>query len=656
MRLVTTSIHPDAVIEFEVLTTGVGKQLRVEIEYSDAAGLAGVGRADVSIARARGQLSIASPKLWSAERPHLYDVAVRLFDGNMLIEDQRLRSGIRTVAVDPTNGLRVNGEKVLLRGACVHHDNGVLGAATHRDAERRRARLLKSTGFNAIRSSHNPLSRAFLDACDEFGLYVLDELTDVWYQHKTPYDGAADFDTAWRDDARAMIAEDRNRPSVIMYSIGHEIGETSTPRGIALTTTMNDFFHELDPTRPTTAAINFLLNWMLASRGASPFQGESTEVEVAEKKSSTAANALAAQIGSMMKLIARLPKADKATRDALAATDIAGYNYAYSRYRGDRRRYPGRIILGTESFPGDLPAIWKQVQSVPGVIGDFIWTGWDYLGEVGLGYWSYGDEPVTTSKRFPGVLSGSGVLDITGLPNAAALLAQAVWGTLSAPAIAVRPLDRAGQRIGKTPWRSTDAIPSWSWRGISGKAEIEVYSDDDQVELLLNGRSLGRKRAGRRAGFVARFSVSYEPGTLEAVGFRRGREVSRSSLSSARTPRLRLRAEETVAPGVDELAFVWVELADDQGIVESNAIDVAALEVSGGAELVGFGSASPTTTETFGATQHQTYRGRALAVLRGTGAAGPVQVVARSTSHGDAELELEPAAVPVTVGTGIVAA
>lgn len=586
------------------------------------------------------RLTVPDARPWSHEHPYLYETTVRLLDGDDELHRRTLRAGLRTLHVDAERGLLVNGEPVLLRGACVHHDSGVLGAATFRAAEFRRARILKANGFNAIRSAHNPISRDLLDACDELGLYVMDELTDVWYQPKTAHDAAPRFAGTWRDDARAMVAKDHARPSVIMYSIGNEVTETATARGAETARELHDFITGLDPHRPTTVAINLALN-VLASRGKSPYklEEEPAEPRKPSKVTSTVANVLNDRLGGLMRLISRLPVADRVSRDAFAAVDVAGYNYAYNRYAGDRKRYPGRVILGTESMPGDLPRIWPIVERVPGVIGDFIWTGWDYLGESGIGTWAYGDSAGGINKPYPALLAGPGAIDITGRPGAPALLARAVWGELTAPAIAVRPLDHAGERTLRTAWRASDAVPSWAWHGCEGRvAEIEVYSADDEVELLLDGRSLGRRRPRR---FLARFRTPYRPGELVAVGYRAGRETGRSALVSAGPARLRLVAETGVlaADGRD-LAFVHVELADEHGTVEMLAADTVTVDVAGPASLAAFGSAAPETEETFTGDTHTTYYGRALAVIRAGDAPGTITVTATSREHGVATVEV----------------
>ncbi|MET0828888.1 MAG: glycoside hydrolase family 2 TIM barrel-domain containing protein [Microbacterium sp.] len=645
LQIVTRALRPvagrvDATVEVSVYTAGVisaGAAVVVEFEY-DGQPVAR-RKAEVTGTAVTVEVPIPAARLWSAESPDLYDVSVSLLVDGHVVDERLVRTGVRTVEVDARRGLRVNGREVLLRGTAVHHDNGPLGAATLAAAERRRANLLKQAGYNAVRSAHNPLSRAFLDACDEIGLYVMDELTDVWFAPKTLHDGAARFLDEWRDDVSAMVAKDRNRPSVIMYSIGNEIAEASSARGVELARQMTAFLTGIDPTRPTTIAVNPLLAMMAARSNSSPDDGPKAPAE-RTSATSTVANLLTAKLGRMMVMASALPAADKATRDIFAAVDIAGYNYGYANYGKARRRYPERVIVGTESMHGDLPAIWKRVTSVPGVIGDFSWTGWDYLGEVGLGYWSYGAEAGGIAKPFPGTFAGCGAFDITGAPGATLLLAQAVWGITGMPGIAVRPLDRAGRRPNKTPWLPTDAVQSWSWRGNEGVAQIEVYSADDQIELLLNGRSLGRRAAGPKRGYVARFRVPFEPGELVAVAYRNGEETGRSSLRSAGQPRLRLRAETPELHGPDDLAYVWIELADETGTVDAASDDRVTVSVSGPGILAGLGSAAPSTLESFVDDVRSTHRGRAIAIVRGTEEHGEVTVRVTSERHGEASLSL----------------
>lgn len=583
------------------------------------------------------QLSVREPRPWSSDSPHLYRLVAEVRQDDVVVDERRERVGLRTISVDARQGLRVNGQTVLLRGGCIHHDNGLLGAATHRAAEFRRIRLLKEAGFNAIRSAHNPISRHLLDACDEIGMYVLDELADYWIVSKTAHDFAWRFRDTWREDADRMVEKDRNRPSVIMYASGNEIPETATPEGVGLTREITEYLHELDPDRPVTVAINLFLN-TLVSIDQSPYKKRSKEDT--SLAGSTEANVMINQIGRMMDLVSRLPRADKASRDAFANVDIAGYNYGLGRYRRDVRAYPERVILGSETLPGDVARAWHLVQKYPAVIGDFIWAGWEYLGEVGVSVWVEGKK-AGLSKPYPYIISGPGMFDLTGRPDITLRLAQAAWGELDAPAIGVRPVNLSGVPMVRSAWRKTDAVESWSWQGCEGaKAEIEVYSAEDRVTLFLNGRRIGSRRTGRRHGYLARFAAPYEPGELTAVAYRNGVEVSRTTLRSAR-PTLTLavsaEAESIAADGAD-LVFAHLSLQDADGVVEMLADEQVTVTVSGPGELVGYGTAAPATEEEFTADTRTTFRGRALAIVRSTGEPGTITITARAESRGEVTL------------------
>jgi hypothetical protein len=337
-----------------------------------------------------------------------------------------------------------------------------------------------------------------------------------------------------------------------------------------------------------------------------------------------------------MGLLPLIPAADKVTRDAAASVDVVGYNYAWRRYAKDAKLYPARVMCGTESFPGDIVNFWGEVERRPYVIGDFMWIGWDYLGETGIGVYSYNPSGAAFSTPYPGLLAGSGAIDITGLPGAPMLLARAVWDLLEGPAIAVRPLDHAGQKSAHTPWRTTDAIPSWSWRGQQGTlAQVEVYSHADAVELFCNGVSLGRKPAGPAHKFQADYKLPYAPGELTAVEYRGGRETGRTTLRSSSGPLTLKLTADTPPPG--DVVYVAVDVVDGSGTPEMLADDDLVLTVEGG-EPAGFGSARPVSADGFTSGQARTYYGHALAAIRPTG--GPLKVTVTGQGLGQAVLEL----------------
>lgn len=559
-------------------------------------------------------LTIPDARLWSAEDPYLYTAHITAGPG----DETDLTFGIRKITWGP-EGLFINGKRTLLRGGCIHHDNGILGAATYDEAEWRRVRILKEAGFNAVRSAHNPASRALLDACDYYGLYVIDETFDMWYNRKTRFDYGCDFEACWQEDISAMVERDQVHPSVIFYSIGNEVAEPVEPKGLTYGKKQIDLIHRLDATRPVTCGLNLMVMGR-AAKGQGIYQdGEQKTGNIQQnsdekvKNGSLAFNIVASFMGSGMNKGGNSPKIDALATPVIDALDIAGYNYGSGRYPLEGKLHPQRIIFGSETFPQDIYKNWEMVRRYPYLLGDFMWTAWDYLGEAGLGAWSYtGGMPF--NRPYPWILSGAGVIDILGIPDGSCKYASTVWGLESDPVIAVRPVNHPGVRVSKSVWRGTNAIMSWSWAGCDGnKAEVEVYSDQACVELLLNGRSFGRKKVKE---CKAVFKVKYAPGTLTTVAYDdSGRETGRCELRSAVGPfGVVVRPEKQKArPG--EIVYVPVNIEGKNGLVESNADRKLTITVEGG-ELLAFGSANPCTEEQYHTGSFTTFYGRALAIVR----------------------------------------
>ncbi|WP_174189382.1 glycoside hydrolase family 2 protein, partial [Nocardia barduliensis] len=481
IRVRTLSIGAPALVEVELRFANPDRRtVRAGVELSSGGAVVAAESASTDGSSARIVLEVPEPRLWSADEPNLYDCVVVLRADEQVLDERHSRVGLRTVALDARRGLLINDIPVLLRGGNIHHDNGVIGSLALPAAERRRARILKENGFNAVRSAHNPLSAAMLDACDEVGLYVMDETTDVWWNAKTRYDDARTFLDQWPVDLDEMVLRDRNHPSVIMYSISNENGETAARAGIELARLMTARIHELDGTRPVTAGVNIALN-AFAKRDAVPptepaAAGEPL-MDKMKKLDSTGFNIVAQFVTPAVHAVTRSKRADLGTRGIFDILDVAGYNYGANRFRRDADAHPARIMVGTEDMPGDIVRIWPLVEQIPNLIGDFLWAGWDYLGEVGVGHWVYGRRWAGLIKPYPFVSSGCGVIDITGRPGAPAALARAVWSPDTPPTIAVRPLDVSGERVAKAAWRPSDAVDSWSWRGRDGqRAHVEVYS------------------------------------------------------------------------------------------------------------------------------------------------------------------------------------
>ncbi|WP_433518951.1 glycoside hydrolase family 2 TIM barrel-domain containing protein [Nonomuraea sp. CA-143628] len=590
---------------------------------------------------ARQRLYVRDPSLWSPDSPALYTCAVSITGvvpdlGTSDIDAVKVAFGIRSLRLDPEHGLRINGETVKLRGACVHHDNGPLGAATFAQAEERRVRLLKGAGFNAIRMSHHPMSIAMLDACDRLGMLVVDEAFDMWTWGKSPFDYSLDFPEWWERDIEAMVAKDFNHPSVVLYSLGNEIPEAGSATGAMWGRRLAEKVRALDGTRFLTNAINNLLALLPDLRAKA---GEDTGI-----------NTLLADSGFDVNAVAGSELVTTRTAESYSVLDVAGMNYSEIRYATDRTLFPNRIILGTETFPPRIDDNWRLVKQHSHVIGDFTWTGWDYLGEVGIGRPQYStpDTPRPTFiAPYPYLLAGCGDLDITGHRLPASYYREIVFGLRSQPYLAVRRPRHHGKTVMSSRWAWSDAIASWTWPGHeTAPITVEVYSDADEVELLLNGRSLGRGPVGERHRFRTAFEITYEPGELLAIAYRDGVESGRDLLRTATGP-VALRAvpdRPVITADVGDLAYITLTLVDSAGTVHTAADRPVRVEVSGGGRLLGFGSADPSNKERFDATEHHTCQGRALAVVKPTAPGGirltavapdcdPVEVLVRVESR-----------------------
>lgn len=601
VKITTLSIEP-AVIKVETKATA---DVTVEILDGNAV-----------IASASGncvEITVPNAKLWSNETPNLYTAKVTC--GEDMVDE---KFGIRIITWS-NRGLFINGQETLLRGGCVHHDNGVVGAVTYDESEWRRIRIMKEAGFNAIRSSHNPCSRAMLEACDYYGVYMMDESFDMWYNRKNKFDYGLDFETCWEEDTTAMVNRDYNHPCVIMYSIGNEVAEPGEAKGIEYGKKQIDLIHSLDATRPVTCGLNLMVMSRYAkgqgiykdgeqNTGAKDQGGKEEKVQ----NGSLIFNMMATFIGTNMNNGGNSPKVDALATPIIDALDIAGYNYGSGRYPLEEKEHPERIIFGSETFPQDIHKNWEMVKKYPYLIGDFMWTSWDYLGEAGIGAWSY-TGGMAFNRPYPWVLAGAGVIDICGIPDGSCRYASTVWGLEKAPRIAVKPVNHK-VRPSKSTWRGTNAIESWAWSGCDGnKAEVEVYADAAAVELLINGKSLGKKKV---KACQAIFKTRYVPGELTAVAYdASGKELSRSSLHSASGKQSICVAPEVESAKAGQVIYVPVSVIGENGVVESNADRKLTVTVTGG-ELLGFGSANPCTEEQYHTGSFTTYHGRALAVIR----------------------------------------
>ena len=579
-------------------------------------------------------IPVVAPRLWSVGSPQLYRAEVSLLVAGNVADTAATSFGIRTVEVDAERGLRINGEPVKLRGACLHHDNGLLGACAIDRAEERRVELMKAHGFNAIRTAHNPPSSSFLDACDRLGMLVMDEAFDQWERQKNAQDYHLHFADWWQRDVSAMVLRDRNHPSVIMWSIGNEIPERAEPRGVELAKQLTAWIRTLDPTRPMSAGINGV--------GGS---------------------------GGGEKLDA-----------AFQFLDVGGYNYMPNLYKLDHTRHPRRVILGTESFPRAAYPSWRPVEQFPYVIGDFVWTGMDHLGESSIGNAqlnSPGRAPGGgggTGAPRPGVAPGAagagapggasaaqgpaapgtfgammaggsssislpfpwfncycGDIDLIGQPKVQWFHRRVIWGLSTLEMAVQRPVPE-GRTEAVSMWGWSDELRSWTWPGSEGKTlKVRVYSSGDQVRLLLNGKEVGIKPVSPETELKAEFDVPYSPGELKAVAMSSGRPIAELSFKTVGKPaKLRLTADRaSIRRDRNDLSYVTVEVIDQAGELVPDAVVPVSLSVSGPAELAAAGSANPKDVWSFRRSRPKTFHGRCLAILRSKGLAGAATLRAR---------------------------
>jgi len=567
VRIITKSINP-AVLLISVDTAKEAENCDIvtEVLWQNQVVASGSG--------ANCSIIVPDAKLWEDEHPNLYEVHVILKDKNQIVDEHTVKTGIRMLEWDSARGLQVNGKSVKLRGGCIHHDNGPLGACNFAKAELRKASILKKAGYNAVRYSHNPASKAFLDACDQVGLYVMDESFDQWKAKKSDYDYGMYFEQEWEKDITSMVLKDINHPSVIMYSIGNEIADTGNKEGAAISRQLSSLCKRLDPSRPTVNAINPVVSVMGASFNNSTTSVDDVVNPYAETKNAQAtasllANIIATVAPSISKLMGKPKKVEKKLKQCFDEVDIVGYNYAEQCYHLHNEWNPQRIMVGTETYPQLIARNWDMVKSYPYLIGDFMWTAWDYLGEAGIGVPIYGTKRGGFNRPYPCISGGCGAIDMTGFMEAPAYYAAIVWEKYRKPYIGVRPVNHAGEKYFFGMWRGTDVVHSWSWEGIEGrKAEIEVFSIGERIELFQDGKSLGKKPL---VDYKAAYQTTYKPGELIAVSYGKdGKEIARESLKSAGIETILsvLPEDSKLKADGDDLAFVSVEITDENGIIK----------------------------------------------------------------------------------------
>ena len=525
-------------------------------------------------------VEIANPDLWSVDSPTLYTAEIKIESGKNLKDIISIPFGIRSISFSAKDGFLLNGKSIKLKGGCVHHDNGLLGAIAIDRAEERKVELLKANGYNAVRCAHNPPSEKFLEACDRLGILVIDESFDQWQKQKNPDDYHLYFDEWHEKDLASMILRDRNHPSIIMWSIGNEIKERSDSSGVVIASRLKEIVKKYDDTRPVTAAINDYWDNPNQNWSVSPL--------------------------------------------AFASLDVSGYNYMLKEYENDIKRFPDRVLYGSETTAMERAANWDMVEKHPSIIGDFIWTAIDYLGESGIGHAlniKKGDAEPPLFLDWPWFNAWCGDIDICGYKKPQAAIRDILWNESKIEMLAHSPVPEGfEQKI--TYWGWPDNEQSWNWEGYEGQLiDVTVYTRYPSVRLYLNGKLLEEKQTESKNPankYTAKFKVKYEPGTLKATGINSGEEKESAILATTGKPvKIRLKADRPdINNSKNDLSYVQVELIDkDENIVPDNDV-ILKLDISGNGRILAAGNASPTDMESFRSPTPKTYKGKALIIIQ----------------------------------------
>lgn len=592
----------------------------------------------------RQRVCIKTPKLWNCDTPNLYECRVSVVLGEKVIDETIETIGIRTISLEPINGLQINGKRVKLRGACIHHDNGIIGAASFEKAEERKIKLLKEAGFNSIRSSHHPISKSMMRACDRYGVLVMDELSDVWTYHKNPHDFAIHFTDYWEQEVERMVKKDYNHPSVIFYSAGNEIPEVGLDSGAQMKRRICNKFHELDKTRYTTDGINGSMSITYGCGMESLLKdmlGDS--LDMGGMNGANALNAyMSLKTGERADEFACHPFVTEAIEESVMASDVTGLNYLTGRHVLEKNLHPNKTVIGAETYPADIVRLWKLVKENPHILGDYTWAGHDYLGEAGCGIFHY-DGTANFSNVYPERTAYIGDLDLIGYRRPISYLREIVFGLRKQPYIAVERLNRYGMKPSKTAWMYKDNIESWTWPGYEGKpAIVDVYADAEEVELFLNGKSLGKKSAGEENSYTATYELLYVPGELEAVAYNDSKEIGRYKIkTSGSVNKITAVADTSILKaGGEDLAFITIFLTDQEGNRNMYEQKLLRIDVKGEGVLQGFGSANPCSLESYDSTECNTYDGYAMAVVRAGQSHGKIQITISAKDCEDNVIEL----------------
>ena len=546
--------------------------------------------------------TVDNPALWGIENPALYTARISILAQNKLIDQVESKFGIRSLEFSAEDGFLLNGKQTLLKGACLHHDNGLLGAMAFPRAEERRVKIMKQNGYNAIRTAHNPPSKAFLEACDKQGMLVIDESFDMWIKPKRPNDYHQYYEKWWKKDTRAMLLRDRNHPSIIMWSIGNEIQERADSAGLIIAEKAIDFIKSIDTTRPVTMA--------LCGFWDNP-----------EKEWDDSA-------------------------PAFAQLDVGGYNYQPQQYISDHKKHPERIMYGSESVSKQAYRYWQKVVDLPYVIGDFIWTGMDYIGEAGIGHSTY-KEPGDSSDSFhmpwPWYISWCGEIDILGNKKAPAYYRDILWKESDLEMLVHEPIPEGKYELVHF-WGWPKEYKSWNWQGYEKKElKVSVYSNYPKVKLELNGELIGAKAVPQDSKPKVTFRVPYQKGELKVSGIKAGQVQEIQSLeTTGQVEKLILQAERKQIPADrQEICYINVMAVDEDGALVPDAKTPVNFNIAGAGELLSAGSANPKVNGSFKDEKFELFRGKGMIIVRSTGEPGACSIKVESDNIESAKVNLK---------------
>ncbi len=564
---------------------------------------------------------LAQPVLWSPETPYLYSMEMELVFDDVVEDTHSQTFGIRTISVSAETGLLLNGREIKLRGGCIHHDHGALGAASFPAAEYRKLKKLKAAGFNAVRCSHNPPSTAFLDACDRLGMLVMDEAFDMWNIRKNPLDYSLWFADWCERDIRSMVMRDRQHPSVISYSTGNEIPERDgTSNAARWSKVLADAIRRYDTTRPVTHA--FCRFWM------------SSDSEAPEDYN----------YGG--KGMDGTPHWETRIEGVCAPLDMVGYNYLYERYESDHDVFPKRVIWGSETHALNIYHSWKKVMENPYVIGDFTWTAYDNLGEAGAGrsLWARdGEIKCLNLADYPWRTCYQGDFDLCGYRRPQSYFRERVWRRGCKPVMFTTHPEHYGEGYTGTDWHWYDVNPTWTFDDayIGKPVKVDVYTDADEVAFTLNGKGFGRARVNEN---TATMDIPYEKGVLKAEAFKDGKFIGCDVLETVGDAKaVKLSPEsDTLRADNRDLCFIDISVIDENGCLVPHAECELTAECVGG-ELLCIFSGNPANEDDYTSDKCHAFGGRALAVIR---ASVPGEVTLKVASN---DLNAAEATIPAVV-------